>query len=51
VIVVWSKNETWAQQLEEDDEKIVGWGRKIIKADREDLDRYEKGILEGREVG
>ena len=49
-IVKWSANETRAQQPEEDDEKIVGWGREILQGDAEDTKRYQKGIDEGREI-
>jgi hypothetical protein len=48
--LAWSKNEMWVQQQEEDNEKIVTWGWKIIKADLEDLAKYEKGLAKGHEV-
>jgi hypothetical protein len=43
VYLAWSKNKMWVQRQEEDDEKIVAWGRKIIKADLEDLVQYQEG--------
>jgi hypothetical protein len=50
VYLVCSKNKTWVQQHEEDNEKIVAWGQIIIKADCEDVAQYEKGISEGQEM-
>lgn len=46
----WAKNETRAMKPEDEDEKIVGWGRRLIRAENGDEEVYKKKKGEGRDV-
>ena len=46
----WAKNEMRAMKLEDEDEKIVGWGQRLIRAENGDEEVYKKKKGEGGDV-
>lgn len=46
----WAKNETRAMKTEDEDEKIVGWGRKLIRAEEEDMEVFKTKQAQGGDV-
>jgi len=46
----WAKNEMRAMKPEDEDEKIVSWGRQLIHAEKGDMVVYLKMQSEGRDA-